>query len=83
MKMRLEALARSRSGVGKASALAVLFDPATPAKESFDPLMPGFHDWGTWWQGEIAGEYKVNAVEQAFGRTKTFVYGMAYIGYSY
>src|SRR4029453_14196739 len=23
----------------------------------FDPLAPGFHDWGTWWQGEIAGEY--------------------------
>ena len=19
--------------------------------------MPGFHDWGAWWQGEIAGEY--------------------------
>jgi len=32
-------------------------DPATPADESFDPLFPGFYDWGTWWQGEIAGEY--------------------------
>ena len=32
-------------------------DPATPANESFDPLFVGFHDWGTWWQGEIAGEY--------------------------
>jgi hypothetical protein len=32
-------------------------DPATPVSEAFDPLMPGFHDWGTWWQGEIAGEY--------------------------
>jgi alginate export protein len=32
-------------------------DPATPANESFDPLFLGFHDWGTWWQGEIAGEY--------------------------
>jgi hypothetical protein len=32
-------------------------DPATPANEAFDPLFPGFHDWGTWWQGEIAGEY--------------------------
>ena len=20
-------------------------------------LFPGFHDWGSWWQGEIAGEY--------------------------
>jgi hypothetical protein len=32
-------------------------DPATAANENFDPLLPGFHDWGTWWQGEIAGEY--------------------------
>jgi hypothetical protein len=132
-------------------------DPATLANEAFDPLLLGFHDWGTWWQGEIAGEYfvsnsnlashqvrlhadpsesvgtglifykfladqpkslgpqvvdkdiafetdayldwKINAnftvsvvaafadpgkaAEQAFGRTKTFVYGMAYIAYSY
>ena len=32
-------------------------DPRTAANENFDPLLPGFHDWGTWWQGEIAGEY--------------------------
>ena len=32
-------------------------DPATPRNEAFDPLFPGFYDWGTWWQGEIAGEY--------------------------
>jgi hypothetical protein len=32
-------------------------DPRTPADESFDPLSPGFYDWGYWWQGEIAGEY--------------------------
>jgi hypothetical protein len=32
-------------------------DPATRTREAFDPLFPGFHDWGTWWQGEIAGEY--------------------------
>jgi hypothetical protein len=32
-------------------------DPATAAHEAFDPLSPGFSDWGTWWQGEIAGEY--------------------------
>jgi hypothetical protein len=32
-------------------------DPETPANEAFDPLLLGFHDWGTWWQGEIAGEY--------------------------
>jgi hypothetical protein len=132
-------------------------DPRTPANEAFDPLFLGFYDWGTWWQGEIAGEYfisnsnlashqvrlhvapseaigtglivytfrldkpqalgpevtasdvafemdwyldwKVNqnftfsfvgayanpglAVEQAFGRTENFAYGMIYIGYSY
>lgn len=32
-------------------------DPATPDNEAFDPLFLGFYDWGTWWQGEIAGEY--------------------------
>ena len=32
-------------------------DPATLANENFDPLLLGFHDWGQWWQGEIAGEY--------------------------
>jgi hypothetical protein len=32
-------------------------DPVTPQNEAFDPLFLGFHDWGTWWQGEIAGEY--------------------------
>jgi hypothetical protein len=32
-------------------------DPATPRNESFDPLLPGFYDWGYWWQGEIVGEY--------------------------
>ena len=32
-------------------------DPSTPANEAFDPLFLGFYDWGTWWQGEIAGEY--------------------------
>lgn len=32
-------------------------DPTTAANENFDPLFVGFHDWGTWWQGEIAGEY--------------------------
>jgi hypothetical protein len=132
-------------------------DPETAANEAFDPLFLGFHDWGTWWQGEIAGEYflsnsnlkshlfrvhvapsdalggglmffkfafdqpgsvapgvtdtdaafeidayadwKLNknftlsligayadpgkAVQQASGRTKNFVYGMAYLGYSF
>jgi hypothetical protein len=133
-------------------------DPATTDNESFDPLLPGFYDWGAWWQGEIAGEYflansnlvshqarvhvapseavgagligyafrldqpgsygvagvtseslateldaycdwKVNgnftasfvaalghpqdAVEQRFGRTDDFTYGMIYVAYSY
>jgi len=132
-------------------------DPATTANETFDPLLPGFYDWGQWWQGEIAGGYllsnsnlkshlfradvspseaistgllffrftldqpasfspgvtekdlafevdwymdwKLNrnfttsfilaftdpgkAVQQAFNRTKNFVYGMAYLAYSF
>lgn len=32
-------------------------DPATPKSEAFDSLFTGFYDWGSWWQGEIAGEY--------------------------
>jgi hypothetical protein len=32
-------------------------DVETVRDESFDPLFLGFYDWGTWWQGEIAGEY--------------------------
>jgi hypothetical protein len=35
-------------------------DPSTPTNEGFDSLLPGFYDWGTWWQGEIAGEYFVS-----------------------
>jgi hypothetical protein len=35
-------------------------DPATATNEGFDALLPGFHDWGAWWQGEIAGEYIVS-----------------------
>lgn len=35
-------------------------DPATPENEAFDSLLTGFHDWGEWWQGEIAGEYFVS-----------------------
>jgi hypothetical protein len=132
-------------------------DPNSARSENFDSLFPGFYDWGTWWQGEIAGEYfvsnsnlitnqvrlhltpsdslgmgiigfafeldepaaldpavtsndvmveidlyadwKINsnfllsivaaygnprlAVEQAFGRTDDFTYGMLYLAYSY
>ena len=32
-------------------------DPGTATNEGFDALLPGFSDWGAWWQGEIAGEY--------------------------
>jgi len=35
-------------------------DPGTSRSESFDPLFLGFYDWGSWWQGEIAGEYFVS-----------------------
>ena len=35
-------------------------DPATAENEAFDALFTGFYDWGTWWQGEIAGEYFVS-----------------------
>ncbi len=32
-------------------------NPGTARNEAFDPLFQGFYEWGTWWQGEIAGEY--------------------------
>ena len=32
-------------------------DPATARSEDFDPLFYGFTDWGTWFQGEILGEF--------------------------
>ena len=32
-------------------------NPNTLESEAFDPLYVGFYDWGSWWQGEIAGEY--------------------------
>jgi len=32
-------------------------DPATAANEGFDSFITGFYDWGSWWQGEIGGEY--------------------------
>ena len=35
-------------------------DPVTAANEAFDGLFTGFYDWGTWWQGEVAGEYFVS-----------------------
>jgi hypothetical protein len=35
-------------------------DPDTPENEAFDSLLPGFHEWGTWFQGEIVGGYAVS-----------------------
>ena len=35
-------------------------NPETAKNEAFDSLLTGFSDWGTWWQGEIAGEYFVS-----------------------
>jgi len=35
-------------------------DPGTATNEAFDGLLTGFYDWGTWWQGEIAGEYFIS-----------------------
>lgn len=35
-------------------------NPNTIANENFDPLFPAFHDWGSWWQGEIAGEWFIS-----------------------
>jgi hypothetical protein len=32
-------------------------DPNTLANENYEPMFPAFYDWGSWWQGEIAGEY--------------------------
>lgn len=32
-------------------------DPSTAKNEGFDGLFTGFYDWGSWWQGEIGGEY--------------------------
>lgn len=32
-------------------------NPNTVSNEDFDPLFPAFHAWGSWWQGEIAGEW--------------------------
>ncbi len=54
------------SGVGWTPTLTYRYasfqgdDPATPRNEAFDPLLPGFSDWGRWWQGEIVGEYAVS-----------------------
>lgn len=35
-------------------------DANTLQDEAFDPLLTGFDDWGTWFQGEITGGYAVS-----------------------
>lgn len=35
-------------------------DPDTAKNEEFDPLFYGSTDWGTWYQGEIMGEYALS-----------------------
>lgn len=61
-------------------------NPNTPEREAFDPLYVGFYDWGTWWQGEIAGEYFLsnsnNISHQArIHMTPTNKLGWGVIGY--
>ena len=54
-------MSSARSAGSRSSRIATRSFRATirrpPANEAFDPLFLGFYDWGTWWQGEIAGEY--------------------------
>jgi hypothetical protein len=63
-------------------------DPATAVNEGFDPLFTGFYDWGSWWQGEIAGEYFLsnsnlvsNQVRLGFNPSEAVSTGL--IGYSF
>ena len=45
-------------------------DPDTLRDEGFSPLAYGFSDWGTWYQGEIIGEYVLgnsNLLSYLFG----------------
>jgi hypothetical protein len=61
-------------------------NPNTLESEAFDPLYPGFYDWGSWWQGEIAGEYFLansnNISHQArIHMTPTNKLGWGMIGY--
>jgi hypothetical protein len=73
----------------KVSYRYAFFEGANPHKaenEAFDPLYVGFYDWGTWWQGEIAGEYFLsnsnNISHQArIHMTPTDKLGCGVIGY--
>jgi len=61
-------------------------NPNSAEDEAFDPLYVGFYDWGSWWQGEIAGEYFLsnsnNISHQArIHMTPTSKLGWGVIGY--
>lgn len=63
-------------------------DPDTPTNENYDPLFPGFEDWGTWWQGEIAGEYFItnsnlntHMVQLSLRPTESIRTGLLYFQY--
>lgn len=63
-------------------------DPATTANEAFDPLFTGFYDWGSWWQGEIAGEYflansNLISSQVRLGFTPSDAVSTGLIGYSF
>jgi len=60
-------------------------DPTTTRHENFDSLLPGFYDWGYWWQGEIVGEYIAsnsnlisNLVRAHFSPTETVGAGLMF-----
>ena len=64
--------------------------PTTAANEAFDPLFLGFYDWGTWWQGEIAGEYflsnsnlKSHLVRVAVAPSDTISGGLMFFKFSF
>jgi len=55
-------------------------DPGTARRESFDPLFLGFTDWGSWWQGEIAGEYLISNSNLSSHQFRLHVDPMASLG---
>ena len=64
-------------------------DPDTSSNEAFDALFLGFYDWGTWWQGEIAGEYflsnsnlKSHLIRAHFSPTDTIGGGLMFFNFS-
>lgn len=49
-------------------------DPDDNDNEEFDPLLYGFADWGTWYQGEIVGEYILGNSNQETEMFRVTVY---------